>query len=315
MTAGMPLQLGFATWAPRLPLRPYCRPTSTSRYRRISPTNELPSIAIGRLRISPIPALAYAAYMPYISLLSPAHSPLLPEQHPLLLAAQLSLNFNYVMPLLLPAFAPSLDPALEAIFNVTVAWAILFLGFACDSPGAAHHAKTAANFSDDDTVKPPFVPSATWAVTLVPIVTNIIWLPYLALRNRVSSASVPRTPPLLASVAQSPLLPTYALVTVLASAAYFAFAHASDALPAGDLGARLADLRTLCRDDILASSFAADCAMFAIFQGWLVKDDAALRAWSGPRAETAKTAARFVPFFGLCWYLFERAADVGARKL
>jgi hypothetical protein len=162
----------------------------------------------------------------------------------------------------------------------------------------------------------PFTPSATVACILVPLITNIIWLPYLALRaSALPGSSARSTPAVLVRIAQSPLLPAYALTVVLASVPYFLFAHASPALPAGDVGARFADLYALCKNDILASSFAVDCGAFALFQGYLVGDDASMRGWKGERATRAKAAARFVPFFGLVWYLFERAFDDGAHKL
>lgn len=279
------------------------------------------------LRVSLAPAAAYAVYFPYIFFFSSAHASNLPPQHPLWQALQLSLNFNFVLPLTFPSIAPMLSPVAEAIFNATVAYAILLVGFAADTPGFSTSSKdkAASAYSVDifEREKPNtdtrrvFSPSTVWAVLLVPFLTNITWLPYLALRASskadLDKNYVPSLPPLLARVSQSPFLPIYGLAVMGASILYGLLAHPSADLPAA-FGPRLAEVAQLCKNDILCNSFAADFAMFALFQGWLVDDDRAVRSWTGPRADRAGVAAKLVPFFGLVWYLFERSSDSAARK-
>lgn len=272
-----------------------------------------------KLRLSPAPAAAYAVYLPYIFGLSSAHAPGLPPQNSLLEAAQLSLNFDYVLPLALPRIAPVLHPAFEAIFTVTVSFAALLVGFAADVPHTSADGDAEADVQSEDEVAEADgsgggLDITTLAVLAVPFLTNIIWLPYLALRPSLSAttASIARRPKLLLRISQSPILPLYAVLTVLASLPYFLYARAETYTPG--LTARLAELSRLVHDNILANSFAADMVMFALFQGWLARDDAAARGWTGARRDGAVRAASVLPFFGLAWYLLERARDPNVRQ-
>lgn len=309
-----------------------------SPHRTINRVSQFPKCALrvpipgtdGRscLNVSLAPAAAYAVYLPYIAFFSAAHSPELAPQHPLWDALQLSINFNFVLPLAFPNVAPALNPVAEALFNATVAYAVLFIGFALDVPRC-----TATSYADDADADPKrwnqskssgnnscriLAPSAVWAVLLVPILTNITWLPYLALRASANPDGEvvrrPKLPSWLLRVSESWLLPLYSIVILAGSVAYFLTAHPSLEIPA-DVGPRLQELALLCRYDILSSSFAADCVAFALFQGWLVDDDRVLRGWNGPRADRASVLAKYVPFIGLAWYLLERAVDPAAHNL
>ena len=71
----------------------------------------------------------------------------------------------------------------------------------------------------------------------------------------------------------------------------------------GDLPTRLASLGQLLSHDRLGSSFVVDLGLFALFQGWLVDDDLRRRGVDPAAAGALRTAARFVPFYGLCAYL------------
>ena len=71
----------------------------------------------------------------------------------------------------------------------------------------------------------------------------------------------------------------------------------------GDLPTRLASLGELLSHDRLGSSFVVDLGLFALFQGWLVDDDLRRRGVDPTAAGALRTAARFVPFYGLCAYL------------
>jgi hypothetical protein len=319
------LALPSAIWRPPLPVqRPTSRAGGCATVVRCALRVPLPG-GLPALSVAVAPALGYAVYLPYIFYFSAAHGT---EHalHPAVLAGLLSLNFDFVLPLMLPSVAPTLNPVLEALFNATVAYATLLVGFVTDVPGIARHAGGEAGFGVDTTAPLPsldnieakrrtFAPDTTITFLLLPFLTNIVWLPYLALRGGASDkAPRPDPPRLLVRVAQSGALPLYALAVVLAAVVYGAAARASPALPA-DVLARVRELARLCREDVLAASFAADWAVFAATQGWLVADDAALRSWTGTRADRAAAAARFVPFFGLVWYMLERARDPRATRL
>jgi hypothetical protein len=188
-----------------------------------------------------------------------------------------------------------------------------------DAPGYADGtlASSGPVSSDRTALSPTFTPDPFLTFSLLPFLTNIVWLPYLALRvplartnlesgdKRQSRLKIPR--PLVRAV-QSKALPLYS-VTVL----YGAAARASPELPV-DAVTRLHELARLCQEDILSASFAADWCVFAFTQSWLVADDVALRKWTGVRAERASSVARIIPFLGLAWYLLERARDPEAIK-
>lgn len=242
----------------------------------------------------------------------------------------LSLNFWLVAPLLHLPFSPVVHPGLEAIFNLLLAWAAAFSGFASDGrPGR---------------------PQGSMLPTLagMQLLTNAVLLPYLALRS-----SEPRAPPLTASassdgassdappgasggsgggeeewvpcfvedlgpferaVGESRLLGPALGGVGLGSVAWGVFGRPEF----GDLAARRASLQNLLGGDRLGASFVVDLVLFAIFQGWLVDDDLRRRgidpldlSRSSKSPQTLKAlraAAKFLPFLGLCTYLTFRPA-------
>ena len=99
------------------------------------------------------------------AVLLPGNSALHTEPETIAEALNLSLNFWFVLPTLIPSIAPVVDPSLEALFNVLIAWALCFFGFAIDEreneyPGG-------------------MLPYLTGALFL----TNVFFLPMLALRS------------------------------------------------------------------------------------------------------------------------------------
>lgn len=212
-------------------------------------------------------------------------------------AAALSLNFAFVTPLLLPTVAPILHPGLEGVFQIVVSWALLLVGFISDDGMGSEH-------SDDHA---RYVPSAPFLVGAA-FLTNILYLPYLALRRPQTDGPVhvpkyrART---LLRVAESHLLPVAAVALFATAALWALFARPEF----GGLAERWVSFRDLVDTDILAHSFAVDCGVFALFQAWLVPDDAHRRKWESDRRDAAVAAAAFIPFFGLAWYLWVRAAD------
>lgn len=251
----------------------------------------------GRPLPAALPTVLSLIYFPTIFLLSPAHAPSAPPQIPLAEALDLSLNFSYILPLSFPSLAPHCNPVTESLFNICVAHATLLLGFAHDRPG--HAENTAPSGAQNKILSP-----AT-AVILVPFLTNMLWLPYLSIRPLLPPPSPPPKP--LSALSQSRLLPAYAVATLVLSGVYFIFGRPADITPS--FAPRFAELATLLHDNVLASSFAADILAFSILQGACVDDDISLRSWTGARMERARAAAKFVPFLGLAWYLYERADD------
>ena len=110
-------------------------------------------------------AVAWVIYIGYLLLsdFPPGASLLHTEPATLQTALALSLNFWFVLPLLFPASAPELNPLLEALFNLVVAWGLLFWGFLLDGRGQRW----------------PMLPFLIGTAFL----TNVFYLPWLALRS------------------------------------------------------------------------------------------------------------------------------------
>lgn len=214
-------------------------------------------------------------------------------------ALQLSLNFAFLVPLAFPASASVLHPYLEAIFHVVVAWAVLLTGFAAL-----------------DITQPDARPKATPFLLGALLLTNIFYLPFLALRRNSEPrvvASLPALPipdarPRLVAFAESRLPPAIAGALFVAATLWAVLARGDAFSP--DAAVRLAEFARLAfHDDILAFSFVADVAVFSLFQAALVGEDAASRQWDSHQVRRrAELAARYLPFFGLCYYLWERAS-------
>lgn len=195
----------------------------------------------------------------------------------------LSLNFWLVAPLLKLPFAPALHPTLEGMFNLLLAWAAGFAGFAADGrPGRA---------------------SGSMWPTLggMQFLTNAVYLPYLVVRS-----------PEDGSVAYSEALDAPSRVIgewrglgpLLALVGTGAVAWGVAARPEfGDLSTRWASFLQLLSGDRLGSSFVVDLVLFALFQGWLVDDDLRRRGVADGEAGALRAAAKLVPFYGLCAYL------------
>lgn len=204
-------------------------------------------------------------------------------------ALDLSLNFAYVTPLLFADRAPVLHPMLEGVFHIVVAWALLLLGFA--SLDATH---------------PNARPRAAPFLVGTLLLTNLVYLPFLVARR-----SAPPVAPLdaagrgrLVRLAESRAIPASAVALFAASVPWALYARPHF----GDVGTRFLSFVDLtAHHDILAFSFALDLVVFALFQAALVSEDAACRQWTSPRIRRrASAAARFVPFFGLVFYLLQR---------
>merc|ERR1712157_378758 len=69
---------------------------------------------------------------------------------------------------------------------------------------------------------------------------------------------------------------------------------------------RYATFIDLLSVDRVGSSFIVDLVIFALFQGWLVDDDLRRRAIPDEDQILLRNVAKFVPFFGLAYYIFNR---------
>lgn len=193
-------------------------------------------------------------------------------------ALNLSFNFWFVMPLLLPGAAPELNPILEAMFNLVVAWGLLFWGFLLDG-------------------RRQFLPMLPFLIGTA-FLTNVFYLPWLVLRSpNPAPPELPLRP--LERFVERRILPLGMLLVAIAAMLWAVWGRPE----LGDWATRWVAWRDLLARDRLAVSFLVDLIMFGLFQGWLVADDMARRQWRHP---WALWGARLVPFIGLVAYLLLR---------
>eukprot|EP00638_Chattonella_subsalsa_P002402 CAMPEP_0117743070 /NCGR_PEP_ID=MMETSP0947-20121206/5911_1 /TAXON_ID=44440 /ORGANISM="Chattonella subsalsa, Strain CCMP2191" /LENGTH=260 /DNA_ID=CAMNT_0005559691 /DNA_START=283 /DNA_END=1068 /DNA_ORIENTATION=+ len=241
-----------------------------------------------------IVGVAWISYMYYLffSEFSPGPDAFHQPISTLIEAFQLSVNFWFINPLLIPDIAPVLHPALEGLFNFIVSWGLLFMGFLSDGKWR----------EDEDRI--PMFPFLVGTA----FVTNVFYLPYLFLRKdkpvwkKVGDDEV--TSDYLA-FAESKLFAGCVIFVGFASIAWALFGRQDGDF--GDISNRIVTLKQLIEEDLLAHSFVTDAVFFSLFQAWLVPDDMSRRKWQD---NGALQAARFVPFFGLAYYLWKRPALV-----
>lgn len=190
----------------------------------------------------------------------------------------LSLNFWFITPLVLPDSAPLLHPALEGLFNMVVAWALLLWGFLVDGRGQ----------------KWPMLPFLVGIAFL----TNVFYLPWLGIRrSNPEWGDFPLSP--LEQVTESRGWSLFLTGIVFLSVSWALFARPEF----GNMGQRWQDLMQIISSDRLAYSFAIDLLFFSLFQSWLVGDDMKRRQWHNP---TILWVTRLIPFFGLVAYFLLR---------
>ena len=205
-------------------------------------------------------------------------------------ALELSLNFAFVTPVVFPTLAPTYAPTYEALFNLVVAWAFLFLGFV-----------------SEDLSKRQIVPYSIVA-KLILFITNFVYLPFLVIRrpNPYLVQNPVADPSPLLRVSESEWLPIGVTILAITSLAWALFGRDIGG-DAGDVITRFKQFQILLNSNILAHSLGLDCAVLALLQSALVNDDVKRRAWKGSDCDNAVAAARFVPLFGLAYYLWCRA--------
>ncbi len=240
-----------------------------------------------------VPLTMWLAYM-YIVFFSdgilPGANALALEQRTWEEVRDLSLNFFLVSPLLNLPFAPIVHPMLEGVFNLLLAWAALFAGF----------------LSDERQNKPNLLPFGPIVVGMQ-FLTSAFLLPYLAFRSS-EKKEVKETIFLedIESV-QATISEWKPLGAFLGSVGTASVAWAFLARPEfGDLNERLTSFSELLSIDRVGTSFLVDLAIFALFQGWFVDDDMKRRGVPSGEMEKLKNIAKFIPFFGLAYYLTAR---------
>eukprot|EP00544_Gedaniella_sp_CCMP2646_P004307 CAMPEP_0202492340 /NCGR_PEP_ID=MMETSP1361-20130828/9092_1 /ASSEMBLY_ACC=CAM_ASM_000849 /TAXON_ID=210615 /ORGANISM="Staurosira complex sp., Strain CCMP2646" /LENGTH=565 /DNA_ID=CAMNT_0049122535 /DNA_START=267 /DNA_END=1964 /DNA_ORIENTATION=+ len=241
-----------------------------------------------------IPIISWVAYT-YIVFLSngilPGANALQLEQRTWEEVRDLSLNFFLVSPILNLPFSPTVHPILEGVFNLLLSWAALFAGF----------------FSDERDDKPNLLPIVPTVVGMQ-FLTSAFLLPYLATRatekKNVQVFKEDLSTP--ARIVDSP----FALGPLLGfvgtgSIAWGALARQADF---GGWSERVTSFWQLMSIDRVGSSFLVDLAIFALFQGWLVDDDMRRRGICVDKGEEAilRNVAKFVPFFGMAFYMIRR---------
>lgn len=190
----------------------------------------------------------------------------------------LSLNFWFIAPIFAPDSAPILNPILEGIFNLVVAWALLFWGFYVDRRGQKF-------------------PMSFFLIGTA-FLTNVFYLPWLAIRQ--SNPKIDDMP--LNSVekmAESRWLPSILMLIAIASVIWAGFARPEF----GYLATRWASFQEILAQDRLAYSFVIDLIFFSLFQSWLVTDDMARRQWDN---SAIIWITRLIPFIGLVIYFWFR---------
>lgn len=209
-------------------------------------------------------------------------------------AFKLSVNFAFVTPIFLPQLAPVYSPVYEGVFNFVIFWFTLFLGFASEDVSAEREGV-------------PFAPFGIGGLFL----TNMFYLPYLFLRKSNPHRVTPQPKShnfnnILLQYGEGKALPLKMAALGVFSIAW-AFVGRPDMLPI-NIGERLASVPDLLSHSVLCKAMFIDTIPLSLFQSALVNDDVKRRNWVGPQKDTAVAAARFVPFFGLCFYLWQRAS-------
>ncbi|GMH40577.1 hypothetical protein BSKO_08481 [Bryopsis sp. KO-2023] len=217
--------------------------------------------------------LFYAAYLGYVILGTSAPGNAAWQITPENLQSVLndSMNIFFLVPFLnwvgVP-FAPELveNPVDEAVFNLVAAWGLMFLPLILTDP---------EGYKMKDTTK--------WSLwTGLWFLTNIFFIPYLALRLQPSET--PPTPP--------PELPSW---SPLVGATGFFVGNlcliwgALGRPEFGDLGARITHAVEAYGSDRVFFAFCVDTVLYSIFQTVMM-----------PKAPAK---FRYVPFFGMAAYL------------
>lgn len=201
----------------------------------------------------------------------------------------LSINFFFVSPTLNLPFSPVVHPCLEGVFNLLLSWAALFAGF----------------LSDERSDKKNVIPMLPTVVGMQ-FLTSAFLLPYLV--SRESEERGRENPVLkqdLSSVGNffenkfvGPFLGGVGGVSI--------FWGLFERPEFGGFADRYSSFIDLLSIDRVGSSFIVDLLIFGLFQFWLIDDDLKRRGVENCDLIPLRVFAKFVPFFGLAFYLAAR---------
>ena len=232
----------------------------------------------------------------------------------------LSKNFWFVLPILDSSNADVLHPGLEAIFNMVLCWAGVFVGFAIDGRQTTANTTTTTTSSGSSNRGRLSIAPTLLAMQAL---TNAVFLPYLARRKPETPQTLKELldyqPNQLEKIGESRWFPTL-IGSVFTLCIYWFIAGRPEF---GNLQERNASLFTLISHDRLGTSFVVDLMYFWIFQGWLVDDDVKRRiaiyknendssSSSSSDKELNKIVAplseisKFLPFYGIVLHMLTR---------
>jgi len=245
-----------------------------------------------------VPALLWVTYM-YVLFISdgilPGANALQLEQRTWEEVRDLSLNFFLVSPLLNLPFSPVVNPMLEGVFNWLLAWAAMFAGF----------------LSDERKNKPNLLPFGPILIGMQ-FLTSGFLLPYLFTRNRETDSEVYKDD--IDGELQAKLGEWRPLGVVLGSIGTMSMAWGLFGRPEfGEFNERYQSFIDLLSIDRVGSSFLVDLAIFAAFQGWFIDDDLQRRGVQSDEGLVLRNVGKYVPFFGLAYYLTFRPALLASR--
>lgn len=256
-----------------------------------------------------VPVTVWVAYM-YIVFFSdgilPGSNALALEQRTWEEVRDLSLNFFLVSPLLNLPFAPTVNPVLEGVFNLLLSWAALFTGF----------------LSDERIKKPNLLPFGPMVLGMQ-FLTSAFLLPYLALRTSEKSPSEANfelegvykediTGTLQSNVAEWRPLGLSLGCVGLGSIIWASLARPEYGVHFSERYSSFIELLSI---DRVGSSFLVDLLIFALFQCWLVDDDLKRRGIAEGEMMDLRSIAKYVPFFGMAYYLTVRPALPSKDKI
>lgn len=238
------------------------------------------------IRVLPLLAWGFYCWFLFLSDVAPGVNALQLDPATWTMVRDLSLNFWLVLPIFSPETAPIVHPILEGVFNLLLAWAALFAGFAVDG-------RRSFGAKND----------MVGTLAGMQLLTNAIFLPYLVTREAEADKSsvvyeAPLTP--FEAAAESKLLPIV-LGSIGAVACVWGVAGRPEF---GDLPERGTTFIELLTHDRLTFSFVVDLVYFALFQGWLIDEDAQRRG--GISSTAPIVAAKTIPFLGLLYYMLAR---------
>lgn len=240
-----------------------------------------------------IPLLAWLFYCWYLffSDIAPGVNVLHISYSTLKEVLDLSLNFWLILPIFFPSYAAEAHPVMDGLFNLVLAWSGLFAGFMLDGKRIGQRNE--------------FLPS----IIGMQFVTNAVYLPYLVSRKpfAASERALQMEPlSLVETACESRLLPSLFGLVGIVSVCWAALGRMDEY---DNLAQRFDSFLSIASNDRLVWAFVVDAIYYMIFQGWLINDDAERRNLE--ESSSLLKFAKYVPFFGLVFYLIFRPVFKG----